>query len=113
MDPMNTNPMDEGQLNMGNPVDRSQFMGGAAGQNQPDASADADVQSSLNPSAGGLSASDPNVAACPVCGTLVDTRTARDTLASPVNQPMGTIYFDSAQCKAEYEQDPQRYGSSF
>lgn len=110
---MNTNPMDEEQLNMGNPVDESQFMGGAMGQDRLDAGGDADVQSSLNPSAGGMSANDPNVAACPVCGTLVDKRSARDTLASPVNQSMGPVYFDSAQCKAEYEQDPQRYGSSF
>lgn len=78
-----------------------------------DGELDADVQDALNPDQGGLSPNDPNVAVCPVCGTLVDKRTARDTLASPVNQPMGTIYFDTAQCKTDFEQDPQRYGSNF
>ena len=78
-----------------------------------DGGLDADVQRALDPDQGGLDPTDPNVAACPVCGTLVDKRTARDTLASPVNQQMGTIYFDTAQCKADFEQAPQRYGSNF
>lgn len=125
MNPMDTNPADEGQLNMGDPVDQSRFtsgdpwaadgmdLGSEMGQNLPGDGADAQVQSSLNPSASGLSASDPNVAACPVCGTLVDMRTARDTLPSPVNVQMDTLYFCCARCKADFEQDPQRYGSSF
>lgn len=140
MNPINTNPMDEGQLKMGNPVDQSQMtsgsplssdqmslgsqgntgsmgnmgnMGSGGSQNQLDASADSQVQDALNPNQTGLDANDPNVAACPVCGTLVDKRTAQDTLASPVNQQMGTLYFDTARCKADFEQDPQRYGSTF
>ena len=82
--------------------------------NQPgDGGLNADVQGALDPNQGGLSASDPNVATCPVCGTLVDKRTAQNTLASPVNAQMGTMYFDTARCKADFEQDPQRYGSTF
>ncbi|HLZ25318.1 MAG TPA: hypothetical protein VKQ30_24620 [Ktedonobacterales bacterium] len=94
MNPKDTNPLTEGQSRLG-------------------AGDDAQVQSALDPNSAGLDPNDPNVARCPVCGTLVDKRTAPDTLASPVNQPMGTIYFDTAQCKADFEQDPQRYGSSF
>lgn len=82
-------------------------------QNQSSADMDPQVQSALSPDATRLNASDPNVAACPVCGTLVDIRTASDTLASPVNEQQGTVYFDTARCKAIFEEDPQRYGSNF
>lgn len=82
-------------------------------QDQSGAGMDPQVQSALNPDATRLNASDPNVATCPVCGTLLDTRTASDTLASPVNEQQGTVYFDTARCKAIYEEDPHRYGSNF
>lgn len=81
--------------------------------NQRGADMDPQVQSALNPEASGLKAKGRNVAACPVCGTLVDKRTATDTLASPVNERQGTVYFDTARCKAIFEEDPQRYGSNF
>lgn len=82
-------------------------------QNQSSADLDPQVQNALNPDATHLNAGDPNVSACPVCGTLVDIRTASDTLASPVNVQQGTVYFDTARCKTLYEEDPQRYGSNF
>lgn len=74
---------------------------------------DQQVQDALNPNQSNLDPNDPNVARDPVCGNLVDKRTAKDTLASPVNANMGTIYFDSARCKAIFEEDPHRFGSNF
>jgi YHS domain-containing protein len=74
---------------------------------------DPEVQSALDPDAQKLDPNDPNVARDPVCGVLVDKRTAKDTLPAPVNMPMDTIYFHSADCKALFEQDPQKYGSNF
>jgi YHS domain-containing protein len=69
------------------------------------------VQRELNPNARNASVSDPNMARDPVCGILVDMRTARDTLPAPVNdEGVGTLYFCSAECKALFEQDPQKYG---
>lgn len=70
-------------------------------------------QQALNPNPDNLNENDPNVARDPVCGRLVDKRTATDTLASPVNDPEGTVYFHSAECKAIFEEDPQRFGSNF
>ncbi len=72
-----------------------------------------DIQEALNPSEIHLSESDPNVARDPVCGRLVDKRTAADTLAPPVNEPMEKLYFHSAECKSIFEQDPQKYGYNF
>jgi YHS domain-containing protein len=94
-------------MNSTNPMDSMNT------QNQSGAGMDPQVQGALNPDANRLDANDPNVAACPVCGTLVDKRTASDTLASPVNEQQGMVYFDTARCKATFEEDPQRYGSNF
>lgn len=74
---------------------------------------DEEVQQALNPNPENLSANDPNLARDPVCGMLVDKRTAQFTLPAPVNMPMDTIYFCSADCKALFEEDPQKYGSNF
>lgn len=74
---------------------------------------DPEVQRDLDPNSGGLDPNDPNVARDPVCGMLVDKRTAANTLAAPVNAPTDTVYFCSPECKALYEEDPSRYGSSF
>ena len=72
---------------------------------------DAQVQNALNPNPDNLDENDPNVARDPVCGTLVDKRTATDTMAAPVNDKgVGTLYFHSADCKALFEEDPARYG---
>ena len=74
-------------------------------------SSDAEVQNALNPNPSDLDENDPNVARDPVCGTLVDKRTAPDTMAAPVNDKgVGTIYFHSAECKALFAADPAQYG---
>ena len=74
-------------------------------------SRDAEVQNALNPNPHALNENDPNMARDPVCGMLVDKRTAADTLAAPVNeQGVGTLYFCSADCKALFEADPAQYG---
>jgi YHS domain-containing protein len=84
MKPMN--PMDQGNL-----------------QNDP-------AQGALNPNPMNLDENDPNVARDPVCGMLVDKRTARDTITPAVGTQEDTLYFCSADCKQLFEQDPQRYG---
>lgn len=72
---------------------------------------DAEVQNALNPNPSDLDENDPNVARDPVCGVLVDKRTAQNTMAAPVNDKgVGTLYFHSADCKALFEEDPARYG---
>lgn len=53
---------------------------------------------------------DPNMARDPVCGVLVDKRTAEDTLPGSLGTKMETLYFDSAECKALFEADPTKYG---
>jgi YHS domain-containing protein len=68
------------------------------------------AQADLNPNPQGLDPNDPNVARDPVCGMLVDKRTAQNTMAAPVNQPMETLYFCSADCKALFEQNPDQFG---
>ena len=69
-------------------------------------------QAALNPNPTNLDANDPNVARDPVCGALVDKRTAMNTMAAPVNQPMDTLYFHDATCKELFEQNPDQYGFS-
>lgn len=72
---------------------------------------DAEVQSALNPNPQALDEHDPNVARDPVCGMLVDKRTAKDTLPVPVNEKgIDTLYFCSADCKAIFEANPAQYG---
>jgi YHS domain-containing protein len=75
------------------------------------------IQDSLDPNPAELDERDlqgMNMARDPVCGRLVSKATATDTLPAPINdQGEGTIYFDSPDCKALYEEDPSKYGSSF
>jgi YHS domain-containing protein len=75
------------------------------------------VQDSLDPNPAMLDEQDlqsMNMARDPVCGRLVSKATATNTLPAPINdQGEGTIYFDSPECKALYEEDPSKYGSSF
>jgi YHS domain-containing protein len=71
----------------------------------------AEEQAALNPNPDNLDENDPNVARDPVCGALVDKRTAQDTMAAPVNDKgVGTLYFHSADCKALFEANPAQYG---
>lgn len=68
-------------------------------------------QQALNPNPQNLDPKDPNVARDPVCGNLVDKRTAQNTISPAVNDPsQGTIYFDTAECKATFEENPERFG---
>jgi P-type Cu+ transporter len=69
------------------------------------------IQKALDPNAKDAGMNDPNMARDPVCGMLVDKRTAQNTLSAPVNDKgIGTLYFCSAGCKALFEQNPQQYG---
>ena len=78
---------------------------------------DALVQDALDPNPLGFDSEDidyTKMARDPVCGRLVSKATATETLPAPVNdQGEGFIYFDSPECKALYEEDPAKYGSSF
>ena len=75
------------------------------------------IQDALDPNPAELDDQDlqsMNMARDPVCGRLVSKATATNTLPAPINdQGEGTIYFDSPECKALYEEDPEKYGSSF
>lgn len=73
-----------------------------------------DIQQSLDPLRS-ASSNDPSaeLARDPVCGMLVEKRTATNTLASPVNTQLDILYFHSPECKAIFEQDPQKYGYNF
>jgi YHS domain-containing protein len=69
------------------------------------------LEHDLSPNPQNLSENDPNVARDPVCGTLVDKRTAQNTLAAPVNvTSVDMLYFCSAQCKTLFEQNPEQFG---
>lgn len=69
------------------------------------------VQDALNPDQQTVNENDPNMARDPVCGMMVDKRTAKNTLPAPVNDKgMGTLYFCSAGCKALFEKEPAKYG---
>jgi YHS domain-containing protein len=85
-------------------------------QSQP-AHPDELIQDSLDPNPAELNDQDlqsMNMARDPVCGQLVSKATATNTLPAPINdQGEGTIYFDSPECKALYEEDPSKYGSRF
>lgn len=75
-----------------------------------DPNTDQQEQDALNPNPNNLDENDPNVARDPVCGVLVDKRTATDTLAPPVGSGGEMLYFSSAECKATFEEDPHKYG---
>jgi YHS domain-containing protein len=86
-------------------------------QNQSAQPPDELIQDSLDPNPAELDDQDlrsMNMARDPVCGGLVSKATATNTLPAPINdQGEGTIYFDSPECKELYEEDPEKYGSSF
>lgn len=82
----------------------------SAGQSQ--GQVDPEAQAVLNPNPGNLSSNTPDLARCPVCGTVIEKANAADTLPASVNMPgEQTLYFDRAECKAIYEQNPARFGS--
>ena len=68
---------------------------------------DKEVQDALNPNAGVRGDDPSDLARDPVCGNMVDKRSAANTLTTPDG---GTIYFDSPGCKALYEENPEQYG---
>lgn len=71
----------------------------------------ANLQQALDPNPRHLDPNDPNTARDPVCGMLVDKRTAQDTITAAVNgAEEQTLYFCSADCKAIFEENPQRFG---
>ncbi len=70
------------------------------------------AQRDLNPNPQNLDPNDPNTAKDPVCGTLVDKRTAPDTIAPAAGTSGPRIYFCSAACKANFEQNPEQFGYS-
>jgi YHS domain-containing protein len=78
-------------------------------QSQNQGGLDSEVQRTLNSGAGNQSAGG-NMAKDPVCGGMVDKRTARDTLPGSLGTNMETLYFCSADCKSLFEQNPERYG---
>ena len=57
---------------------------------------------------GGFMAGD--MAKDPVCGMMVDKRTAQDTISPSAGTNNQTLYFCSADCKALFEQQPAQYG---
>lgn len=69
---------------------------------------DKEVQEALDPDAGVRGHDPANLARDPVCGAMVDMRTAADTLTTADG---GTIYFDSPNCKQLYEDSPDRYAA--
>ncbi len=53
----------------------------------------------------------PYLASDPVCSMLVDTRTALNTMATPLHaSEMRTIFFCCPQCAQAFAYDPQRFG---
>lgn len=70
---------------------------------------DKQVQRALDPNAGVRGDDPANLARDPVCGVMVDMRSAPDTLTTPDG---GVIYFDSAACKQLYEDNPDQYRTS-
>lgn len=85
---------------------------GAAGTSQSQGQLDAEAQAVLNPNPGNLSSNAPDLARCPVCGNTVEKASAAETLPASVNMPgERTLYFDTPECKAIFEQNPARFGS--
>jgi len=79
-------------------------------QKPPD---DPEVQSALDPTVEHLREDDPNVARDPVCGGLVDKRTAENFIPASVDGSVGPFYFNSPECKAIFEEDPAKYGANY
>ena len=76
--------------------------------NPNDDKLDKEVQDALNPDAGVRGDDPSDLARDPVCGNMVDIRTAPDTFTTLDGD---VIYFDSADCKRLYEENPEQYGA--
>ncbi len=70
---------------------------------------DPEVQEALDPNSQDMSAG-RDMATDPVCGMLVDKRTAKNTISPSAGTNNKTLYFHSADCKALFEQQPAQYG---
>lgn len=81
--------------------------------NQPGQSGAGDeaVQEALEPQTGSGIPSNQQ-ARDPVCGAIVDMRTARFTTNYPTDSgPVRTFYFNSDECKQMFEREPEKYES--
>lgn len=105
-----TNTPGSGQQGMGaQPVN---MPASSSSTSQSQGQLDPEAQGVLNPNPGNLSTNSTDLARCPVCGTVIEKANAADTLPASVNEPQErTLYFDRAECKAIYEQNPARFGS--
>ena len=74
---------------------------------------DSQVQQALDPNGQGNSLGNGPMAKDPVCGTMVDTSTAQNTLPAPVGSKVDTLYFDSPECKELFEANPDQYIANY
>ncbi len=129
MDPMNT----RGDVNSysGLPTDPDSASSGVAGASRNAASDTSglegdtvggvdnsglegpQVQRALDPNAQENALGNGPMAKDPVCGVMVDISTARNTLPAPVGSRMDTLYFDSPECKALFEANPDQYIANY
>lgn len=93
-----------------NPMNQSNQNQNQVGGQNGQGGLDQQVQQNLNPNPQNLDPNDPNTAKDPVCGTLVDKRTAPDTIAPAIGTSGPTLYFCSARCKQIFEENPNRFG---
>jgi YHS domain-containing protein len=84
-------------------------------QNSDDTSAldDPQVQRALDPSGQGNGMGNGKMAKDPVCGVMVDTTTAQNTLPAPIGMAVDTLYFHSPECKALFEANPDQYIANY
>jgi YHS domain-containing protein len=85
-------------------------MASGAGDNGMD---DPQVQAALNPNGQGNGMGSGKMAKDPVCGTMVDMSTAQHTLPAPVGSAVDTLYFDTPECKALFEANPDQYIANY
>src|SRR5258708_33800250 len=74
---------------------------------------DREVQEALDPNPQHLREDDPNVARDPVCGTLVDKRTAQNTIPASPDGGVGPLYCDPPACKPRFAEDPGHEGATY
>jgi len=74
---------------------------------------DPQVQEALDPNLQGNAMGNGPMAKDPVCGVMVDISTAQNTLSAPVGSTVQTLYFDSPECKALFEANPDQYIANY